>query len=106
LWLNPDYFRFQKEAALRGGDYVLSQKFADFPLDANYLVISEDTLWFINYYMFPRKLFWYEEVKKEEDFEKIPKEWLQKKKIEYVIFLKRPDVRIIKLDLKSDGEVK
>jgi hypothetical protein len=107
LWLNPNFYRFQKEAALLGGDYVLSQRFADFPLDANYLVISSDTLWFINYHLFPRKLFWFEGVTKDEDLKKIPKEWLQDKKIEYVIFYHLPDVRIIRLeDLRPKSEVK
>jgi hypothetical protein len=105
LLFSSDYFWEKKIEIMRGGDYLMAQAFADLPLDVNYLIISPANQWLLNYYLFPRKLFAYKGISMEADLEKVPRDWLRDKKIEYVILYIPPDVRVVKLDRqKSAGE--
>lgn len=97
LWLDPNYFRHQKVAAMLGGDYVLAQRLEKLPLDANYLISSPDCYFFINYYLSPRKLLYYEGVAREEDFDKIPKKWLKENEISHAIFYKFPSFKVVEV---------
>lgn len=98
LWASPGYFLHQKLAMMLGGDYVIGQRAQSLPADANYLIISTRDIWFINYYLVPRKLFAYPDAIKEQDFSKVPKKWLKDKNISFVLFYDIPNVRLMQLD--------
>jgi len=105
LWLDPNYFRHQKVAAILGGDYVLAQRLEKLPMDANYLIASPDCYFFINYYLSPRKMLYYKGVAGEEDFDKISKEWLKENKISYAIFYKFPSFKVVEVGFgKKEGQ--
>jgi hypothetical protein len=104
LFINEDYFLFQKLQFMLGGDYKLSQDLAQLPLDSGILVVTADTHWFVNYYMLPRRLYTYPEVTKDEDLKKVPKNWLLEKGINYILLYHIPNVRLLQVD--KDGNIK
>jgi len=104
LWLSQDYFRQEKNDMMLGGDYVLSQKVAELPADANYLVLPKGDIWFINYYLSPRKLFTYQTASQEADLAVIPKQWLRDRQIEYAILYHPPNVRLLKVGAAGSGQ--
>lgn len=100
LWLNPDYFYSQKLEVL-SRDHGLASQMANLPVDENYLAVSTETLWFLNYYLFPRKLFWYKGVTKEHDLPKVPPEWLRQRNISKVIILTSSELKIVGVGVRQ-----
>jgi hypothetical protein len=101
LWLNPDYFYSQKIETILWRDHGLANQMSNLPVEENYLAVSTETLWFLNYYLFPRKLFWYKGVTKEQDLPKVPAEWLRQRNISQVIMLSPSELKMIRLDVKQ-----
>ncbi len=104
LWFNQDYFMFQKLQYMLGWDYYLSQNISQVPLDSDVLVISSDTLWFLNYYLQPRRLYTYPGAEKDADLKKVPPEWIKEKSIDYILFYHPPSVKI--LDVGKDSKIR
>jgi hypothetical protein len=113
LWLNRDYFLFQKLNAMLGYDYVISRSIGNLPDDAKILLVSDTaaSTQFINYYMLPRSLYIYpktmdQKINNESDVKKVPSAWMKERGIEY-IFIYRPQDRppLIKIfNVNTDTE--
>ena len=101
LFFNQDYFWNQKLEMMLGYDYKLAQALSELPSDANILIVSSDTTWFINYYLIPKRLYYYPSVAKDEDITKIPAEWLKSRGIKYALLYHPPKVNLIDLGAKS-----
>lgn len=87
-----------------GGDYKLSQDLAQLPPDSGILAVTSTDDWFINYYMLPRRMFRYPDVRSNEDLKKVPKEWLKSKNINYILLYQSSSVRLLQVD--KDGNIK
>ena len=96
LWLNNDYFWFQKLQYVLGYDYQLSLNMGNIPQDAGILVVSSNDLWFLNYYALPRRLYTYPGLKNDIEAKKVPDSWLKEKKIDYILLYHPPAVRLLK----------
>ena len=99
LWLNPDYSQEEKISMLLEPCYMFSRNTKDLPLNASYLMIKPDigSLWIVNYYFFPRKLYWHEGIITEADIKKLPAGWLKERAIEYAIVFSQTDPDLIKI---------
>jgi len=98
LFFNSNYFMFQKLQHILGFDYSLSTQASTIPLDSDILVASNDTLWFLNYYFLPRRLYTYTGSSSVSDVNKIPKDFLIAKHIEYILLYKPPQASMLKVE--------
>ena len=94
---SPDFSREEKHERMLGPDYFFSKKLKQLPLDRNYLIVSDETTWFLNYYLYPRKLFQIEGVAKLSDIKKVPPKWFVDNKVDYMILYKLPNIRILEV---------
>jgi hypothetical protein len=98
LWLNQDYFWYQKLQFMLGGDYQLSLGLAEIPKDIGILLVREADPWFINYYMLPRRMYVSPGVTNEAGLMKVPDKWIKEKGIDYVLLYTKSSVNILKVD--------
>lgn len=93
----------EKTANILGGDYIFSLNIKEkLPINASYLIVSKTTIWFLNYYLFPRKLFFYPNISSESDIKSIPSKWLKDRDIQYIIIYNPPAVNLIKINGASN----
>jgi len=98
LWLNQDYFWYQKLQFMLGGDYMVASHFSEIPKDAGILVVMQGDFWFINYYMLPRRMYISTGITNEAGLMKIPDKWIKEKNINYVLLYTTSSVNLLKVD--------
>lgn len=102
LWLNEDYFWHQKLQLMLGGDYEIAQQLASIPEDAAILLVRPGDLWFINYYIFPKRMYVYPlfaegAITREADLKTVPEKWIKEKKIDFVLVYSSKEIKILKV---------
>lgn len=98
LWLSRDYFDFQKAQIICGPTSTLSAHFSSLPSDASILLVTDSAPWFINYYLLPRKLYYYPEVTTEGALNKLPPGFIKDKKISSVLIQDNASLRLLNAD--------
>jgi len=98
LWFNENYFGFEKLNMILSGYYEVSQELIKrLPENSSILMVTNDQYWFINYYLLPRKMYKYMDIKNPEDIKRIPAKWIKEKRIDHILLFYPPNVRILKV---------
>lgn len=87
-----------------GFDYQVSLNLGNVPPDSGVLVVTSTDIWFLNYYVLPRRVYMYPGLIKDEDVKIVPKEWLKEKGINYIFLHHPPSLRIIEVDKIGGGK--
>ena len=87
----------QKLASMLGGDYIIGQRLNSVPDSTGFLIVAPqgETLWFANYYLAPKKAYYYEQVTTEADLAKVSADWLKSRNIKHVLLYHLPSVRLL-----------
>jgi hypothetical protein len=87
-----------------GYDYQLSLNAGSISKDSSILVVSNDIVFFLNYYFLPRRIYKYADITKDADLKNVSREKLKKDKINYILLYHPPSVKIINVDV--NGSIK
>jgi len=103
ILFNNKISQTQKLNLILGGDYPVHEQFSWIPENAGILIVSSDDIFFCNYYFLPRRMYTYDHISKDKDL-RVPKEWLKKKKIDYLFLYHIPLLKVMKVNKNWEFE--